>query len=181
LKFVASAKRILDDVDIELRRIKSRRRGELGLLTIGVQASPSAGHMHAMLVEYHRRFPDVDVRTVDGRQVRLLCALAGNAALFSTNPVDIAIMTVQATAWDRRLLPLWSERVIVSFPQHYGRCQNFGEPERRRLERPLVVSRDSCDWRPPRRRGRTTVALPSRISAISAATRSAAIRSASSM
>jgi DNA-binding transcriptional LysR family regulator len=86
LEFIASAKRILDDVDTELRRIRSRSRGELGLLTIGVHASPSAGNMHATLVEYHRRFPDVDVRTVDGSHDRLLCALAGNA-------VDVAIMT----------------------------------------------------------------------------------------
>ena len=110
LEFVASAKRILDDVDTELRRLRSRSRGELGLLTIGVHASPSAGNMHATLVEYHRRFPDVDVRTVDGSHDRLLCALAGNA-------VDVAIMTGQATAWDGRMLPLWSERVIVAFPR----------------------------------------------------------------
>jgi DNA-binding transcriptional LysR family regulator len=111
-EFVASATRILDGVETELRRIKSRSRGELGLLTIGVHASPSAGHMHATLVEFHRRFPDVDVRTVDGSQDRLLCALAGNA-------VDIAIITGHATAWDDRTLPLWTERVIVSFPQHH--------------------------------------------------------------
>jgi len=73
--------------------------------------------MHATLVEYHRRFPDVDVRTVDGSQDRLLCALAGNA-------VDIAIMTGHATSWDGRMLPLWSERVIVSFPQHHPLGQN---------------------------------------------------------
>jgi DNA-binding transcriptional LysR family regulator len=36
LEFIASAKRILDEVDTELRRIRSRSRGKLGLLTIGV-------------------------------------------------------------------------------------------------------------------------------------------------
>jgi DNA-binding transcriptional LysR family regulator len=118
LEFVASAKRILDDVDTELRRIKSRSRGELGLWAIGVHASPSAGHMHATLVEYHRRFPDVDLRTVDGSHDRLLCALAGSA-------VDIAIMTGHATAWDDRMLPLWSERVIVSFPQDHPLGHNL--------------------------------------------------------
>jgi DNA-binding transcriptional LysR family regulator len=73
--------------------------------------------MHTTLVEYHRRFPDVDVRTVDGSHERLLCALAGNA-------VDVAIMTGQATAWDGRVLPLWSERVIVAFPEHHALGQN---------------------------------------------------------
>jgi DNA-binding transcriptional LysR family regulator len=73
--------------------------------------------MHATLVEFHRRFPDVDLRTVDGSQDRLLCALAGNA-------VDIAIMTGHVTAWDGRMLPLWSERVIVSFPQDHPLGRN---------------------------------------------------------
>ena len=117
LEFVSSAKRILDDVDTELRRLRSRSRGELGLLTIGVHASPSAGNMHATLVENHRRFPDVDVRTIDGSHDRLLCALAGNA-------VDVAIMTGQATAWDGRMRPLWSERVIVVFPEHHPLGEN---------------------------------------------------------
>lgn len=117
LEFVASAKRILDDVDTELRRIKSRSRGDLGLLTIDVQASPSAGNMHTTLVEYYLRFPDVDLRTVDGRHERLLCALAGNV-------VDITIITGHATAWDGRMLPLWSERVIVWFPQDHPLGQN---------------------------------------------------------
>lgn len=109
-EFVASAKRILDDVDMELRRIKSRNRRELGPLKIGVHASPSAGNMHATLVEYHRRFPDLDRRTVDGSQDRLLlCALSGNA-------VAIAIMIGHATACDGRMLPLWSDRVVVASP-----------------------------------------------------------------
>jgi DNA-binding transcriptional LysR family regulator len=73
--------------------------------------------MHATLVKYHRRFPEMDVRTVDGSQDQLLRALAGNA-------VDIAIVTGHATSWNGRMLPLWSERVIVSFPQHHPLGQN---------------------------------------------------------
>lgn len=117
LEFIAGAKRILDGVDTELLRISGRSRGEHGLLTIGVHASPSAGNMHATLVEYHRRFSDMDVRTVDGSHERLLYALAGNS-------VDVAIMTGPATTWDGRMLPLWSERVIVAFPEHHPLCQS---------------------------------------------------------
>ena len=108
LEFIASARRILEEVDTELQRLKSRSRGELGLLTIGVHASLSTGNMRATLTEYHQRFPAVEVRTVDGSHDRLLRALAGNA-------IDIAIMTGQAAAWNDRVLSLWSERVIVAF------------------------------------------------------------------
>ena len=107
LEFIVRAERILDEVDAELRRLKSRSGCELGLLTIGVHASPSAGNMHAMLVDYRRRYPDVEVRTVDGSHDRLLRALAGNA-------VDVAIMTGQAVGWNDRMLPLWGERVIAA-------------------------------------------------------------------
>ena len=89
LAFILSAERILDEVDAELRRLKSRNSGELGLLTIGVHASPSAGNMHATLVDYRRRYPDVEVRTVDGSHDRLMRVLVGNA-------IDIAIITGQA-------------------------------------------------------------------------------------
>lgn len=112
-EFLASARRILEDVEAEFRRFQTRSRGELGILTIGVHASPSAGNMHATLVEYHRRFPDVDVRTVDGSHDRLLFALTSNA-------VDVAIVTGREPNWDDRTLPLWSERVIVALPQHHA-------------------------------------------------------------
>lgn len=66
--------------------------------------------LRATLVEHHRQFPDVDVHTVDGAHDRLLCALTGNA-------VDVAIMTICRPGWDDRVLPLWSERVIVALPE----------------------------------------------------------------
>jgi DNA-binding transcriptional LysR family regulator len=82
-------------------------------LTIGVYASLSPGNLRATLVEHHRRFPDVDVHTVDGAHDRLLSALIGNA-------VDVGIMTVCRPGWDDRVLPLWSERVIIALPEHHS-------------------------------------------------------------
>jgi DNA-binding transcriptional LysR family regulator len=68
--------------------------------------------MHATLVEYHRRFPDVDVHAIDGGHDRLLCALAGST-------IDVAIMTTCHPDWDDRALPLWSERVIAALPEQH--------------------------------------------------------------
>jgi DNA-binding transcriptional LysR family regulator len=72
--------------------------------------------MHPTLAEHHRRFPNVDVHTVDGTHDKLLCALIGNA-------VDVAVMTTVRSRWDDRILPLWSERVIAALPKHHP----FGE------------------------------------------------------
>jgi DNA-binding transcriptional LysR family regulator len=113
LEFLDVARRILDESDAAFRQLKSRSRGENGQLTIGVYASLATGNMHATMAEHHRRFPDVDVHTVDGAHNRLLCALTGNI-------VDIAIMTTCRANWDDRTLPLWSERVIVALPERHA-------------------------------------------------------------
>jgi DNA-binding transcriptional LysR family regulator len=63
-------------------------------------------------MEHRRRYPDVDVHTVDGPRDRLLCDLSGKA-------IDVVIMTSCGPAWDDRMLPLWSERVIVALPDQH--------------------------------------------------------------
>lgn len=105
--FLVSAQRILADTDATVRRMRTRARGENGRLTIGVYASLSTGNMFATLVEHRRGFPDVEIFTVDGSHDQLLCALANSA-------VDIAVMTASCSGWDDRVLPLWSERVILA-------------------------------------------------------------------
>ena len=68
--------------------------------------------MHATLADYRLRFPEVDIRTIDGSHSGLICALARNA-------VDIAIMTNSPRSWDDRKLPLWTERVIAALPERH--------------------------------------------------------------
>jgi len=116
LEFLEVARRILDESDSAFRKLKSRSRGEHGRISIGVYASLATGNMQATLAEHHRRFPDVDVHTVDGTHDKLLCALIGNA-------VDVAVMTTAHSPWDDRILQLWSERVIAALPK----CDPFGE------------------------------------------------------
>lgn len=105
--FLAAAEHILAEIDTALRKLQTTNRGENGRLTIGIYASLSTGNMFATLVEHHHLFPDVEVRTVDGRHDQLLCALAGGT-------VDIAVMTACRSGWDDCVLPLWSERVILA-------------------------------------------------------------------
>ena len=112
LEFIESARRILEETDDAFRRVRSRSRGERGRLAIGVHASFATGNMRAYLREYRRRFPEVDIHTVDGGQKNLFCALASNA-------IDVAIMTSDSRNGEGRCLPLWSERVIVAIPESH--------------------------------------------------------------
>lgn len=107
LEFLESARHIFAETDCALRMLRTRSRGENGRLTLGVYASLSTGNMFATLLEHRRRFPDVEVRTVDGSHDQLLSALANSV-------VDIAMMTTSRHGWDDRTLPLWSETIIIA-------------------------------------------------------------------
>ncbi len=123
LEFFELARRILEDTDTALRTLKARSRGEHGRLTIGIYASLATGNMRATLADYHRRFPEVDVHTLDGSHHHLVSALARGA-------VDVAIMTNSRSSWEGRVLSLWTERIIVALP-----------------ERHPLAERDAITWR----------------------------------
>lgn len=109
-EFLETARRIVEETDTAFARLKALSSGQAGSLTIGVYVSLATGNLRATLAEYHRRFPDVDVHTVDGAHDRLLCAMI-------TSNVDVAIMTSYYPGWDDRKLSLWSERVIAALPE----------------------------------------------------------------
>jgi DNA-binding transcriptional LysR family regulator len=132
LEFVQFASRILEDAETALRNVRSRSQGEKGKLTLGVYASFAAGNTYATLADYHRRFPEVDVHTVDGSQARLICALTRNA-------VDVAIMTNFRGGWDDRALPLWTERVIVALPERHPLTEHSGVSWRQLSNERLIL------------------------------------------
>lgn len=112
LEFLDAARRIIDETETITARLKSRSRGESGRLTIGIHASLSAGNLRATLVEYRRRFPDVDTHLVDGSSDQLMAELSSSAA-------DIAFVAEGHARWDSRSLPVWSERVVVALPEEH--------------------------------------------------------------
>jgi DNA-binding transcriptional LysR family regulator len=69
--FVNGVRRVLNDLQTIVDGAKAVRRGEAGYLTIGFYTSLSAGNLRASLVEYSRRFPRVEISTVEGSRSRL--------------------------------------------------------------------------------------------------------------
>jgi DNA-binding transcriptional LysR family regulator len=106
-EFLEFASHILAETDSALRCLQTRSRGENGHLAIGIYASLATGNMYATLVDYRRKFPDVEVQTFDGDHRQLMRAIDRNA-------IDIAIMSSNRPDCPCRILPLWSERVIVA-------------------------------------------------------------------
>ena len=112
VEFLVTAQHIIAEVDAAVSNLRTKSRGKNGWLTIGIYASPSAGNLYATLLEQRRRFPDVQIQTIDGDHERLLFGLKSQV-------IDVAIMTRCRQAWNGRVLPLWSERVILAVPEHH--------------------------------------------------------------
>ena len=109
-EFLDAAQRILKETEAITARLRTRSRGESGLLTIGVHASLSAGNLRATLVDHRRRFPDVQTHLVDGSSDHLVSDLASST-------IDVAFVAEDNPRWDDKSLSVWSERIAVALPE----------------------------------------------------------------
>jgi len=115
--FVLGVRRILTDLQIVVDGAKAVGRGEAGYLTIGFYTSLSAGNLRASLVEYGRRFPQVEIGVVEGSRSRLFDGIQNGT-------VDIAVVTGEPTSDCNRSMVLWSERIIVALPEDHPLTAN---------------------------------------------------------
>ena len=105
--FLRAARSILDQMDALLATARSTGRGEAGRLAIGFYTSLSAGNFRASLMDYRRRFPQVEVEMIENSRPCLITALR-NAV------VDIAIVIGVAPLPECLTASLWSERIMVA-------------------------------------------------------------------
>ncbi|MDR3484685.1 MAG: LysR family transcriptional regulator [Bradyrhizobium sp.] len=111
-EFLEAARRIIEETDLMVARLKTRSRGESGRLTIGVHASLSAGNLRATLVEHRRSFPDVEIHLVDGSSEHLISDVANSG-------IDLAFVAENYPGRDDKSLSVWSERVVVAVPEDH--------------------------------------------------------------
>jgi DNA-binding transcriptional LysR family regulator len=107
---IETTRRALGDIDDAVARAKSLVRGESGRLIVGVGAAVSAGSLTALLTEYGRLYPLVELMLAD--QVGGL-PISERADQY----VDIAIVMGPVAAGVGRSLPLWAERVVAVLPE----------------------------------------------------------------
>lgn len=108
--FVRDMEHILREIDEMVVAARSVGRGDAGQLTVGFSTSLSAGNLRATLMEFTRRFPDVEITAIEGSRMRLLLAL-------QSGHIDIAIVTGELPPISGRAMPLWTERIIVALPE----------------------------------------------------------------
>lgn len=115
--FITGVRRVLNELQVVVDGAKAVSRGEAGYLTIGFYTSLSAGNLRASLIEYGRRFLQVEISTVEGSRSRLFDGIQNGT-------VDIAVVTGEPASDCNRSMVLWSERVIVALPEDHPLAAN---------------------------------------------------------
>jgi DNA-binding transcriptional LysR family regulator len=118
--FLHLARSILEQVDSLVTRAHRTGRGEAGRLTIGFYTSLAAGNLRATLVDYARRFPELELGMIEGSRARLGTALRNGA-------VDIAIVTGETHLPHTKSMSLWSERILVVLPDGQLNSHNHNQ------------------------------------------------------
>jgi DNA-binding transcriptional LysR family regulator len=105
--FLRTARSIVEQMDSLVNNTYRVGRGEAGRLSVGFYTSISAGNLLATLVDYKRRFSQIDVCLKESSRVRLVTALRNGA-------LDIAIVTSELPLLADQGMPLWSERILLA-------------------------------------------------------------------
>ena len=105
--FLRTARSIVEQMDSLVNSAYHVGRGEAGRLSVGFYTSISAGNLLATLVDFKRRFSQIDVCLKESSRVRLVTALRNGA-------LDIAIATSELPLLGNQGMPLWSERILLA-------------------------------------------------------------------
>jgi DNA-binding transcriptional LysR family regulator len=116
-EILRTSRHLVEELDHMMATAKAAGRGEEGRLAIGFYTSLSAGNLRASLMEHARRFPQVEIRTVEGARA---CLFAG----LERGTLDIAIVTGEPTAREGKSMTLWSERIMVALPEGHPLSAN---------------------------------------------------------
>jgi DNA-binding transcriptional LysR family regulator len=106
------ARVVLEQVDALVATGRSSGRGEAGRISVGFCTSISTGNLRATLLDFKRRFPHIDLATVERPRSRLMNALRSGT-------LDIVVVTGDAPSSENKTLKLWSERILVSLPERH--------------------------------------------------------------
>lgn len=111
--FLRIARSILDQLDALATITHAAGQGEAGRLTLGFCTSLTAGNLRASLLDFRRRFPEVELSAVERRRTHL-------ATTFRNGLIDVLILTGSMPAPNSNARPLWNERVLVVLPADHA-------------------------------------------------------------
>lgn len=106
------ARALLEDFDNLIVTARSGENAKSGRLAVGFSTSLSAGNLRATLLDFKRRFPEVDVLTSEKSSARLAASLRNGI-------LDIVIIAGDRSIDDSQSMVLWSERVLAALTEDH--------------------------------------------------------------
>lgn len=116
-EILRASRHLVDGLDHMVASARAAGRGEVGRLAIGFYTSLSAGNLRASLMEYARRFPQVEIRMVEGARASLFVGL-------ERGTLDVAIVAGESAVREGGAMALWGERIMVAFPESHPLTAN---------------------------------------------------------
>ena len=111
--FLRIARSILEQVETLAKITRASGRGEAGRIVVGFCTSLTTGNLRATLQEFRRRFPEVELRTIERPRTGLTSALRDGV-------VDVHVITGETLPADCRTATLWSERILIVLPDDHS-------------------------------------------------------------
>jgi DNA-binding transcriptional LysR family regulator len=116
-EILRTSRHLVDGLNHMMASAKAAGRGEAGRLAIGFYTSLSAGNLRASLMEHARRFPQVEIRTVEGERASLFMGLEHGR-------LDVAIVIGEPAVREGGAMALWGERIMVALPESHPLAAN---------------------------------------------------------
>ncbi len=110
--FVASARRVLAELEGMENRAKAAKVGDAGRLQIGFYTA-LAGPLRDTVFSFAQQHPRVDINLIEDDRIALI-------PLLDRGTIDIALVLGEPAHRDYAHLSLWSERVMVAFPKTHA-------------------------------------------------------------
>lgn len=108
-QFLRVARSILEQLDMLATITHAAGEGKTGGLKLGFCTSLTAGNLRATLLDFRRRFPDIELSAVERRRTHLATTLCNGL-------IDILVLTGSVPAPSCAVRSLWNEKVLIVLP-----------------------------------------------------------------
>jgi DNA-binding transcriptional LysR family regulator len=111
-RFLATARKILAELDNAIQRANSAETGTAQQVRIGILSSMGSGYLRDLIRQYEIEFPEVELQIVevDPRE---------QIAQLQRGELDVMFVVDAAEVEGCDVEPLWTERFFVGMPEHH--------------------------------------------------------------
>jgi DNA-binding transcriptional LysR family regulator len=108
-EFLATARRIVGEIDGLQSTARAVRCGESGKLAVGFATSLSTGNLRRIICDFLERVPEVEFKAVEASSAQLRQGL-------DRHEIDVVIIAANIGGDGITRRPLWGERVMLAMP-----------------------------------------------------------------